>query len=339
MANARGNGRIERRNGALSHVLKISEGQIQSPADLHHWLGLCEIMVNMFYRQGSGSSCAFERVYGCSPVLSGILSIAENETGDSSDLVPPIQSESAWVNLLQTTVNELLLEYHVWRSESNLAAQRRQQASLSQRRKLTKQSILKDQLKEGCDVIYQGQVHSVQRLTTNSSGDLLTATLSDGSVVQVSDIVLPALNSGRDVPLLHEHNQQGAFSFGDLVFYRSRNPEFRGNSAIPEWFIYVGKVISYSSSKSEYHVHVYCPGDAGSTSLVQDGYRYGSYHPNVVSRRLLRRPQPPPASTPKMVSIKESDVLARCGLIPSGSIETNSRQWLHAAGVAPPSSS
>ncbi|KAF4649760.1 hypothetical protein FOZ61_001008, partial [Perkinsus olseni] len=51
VANARGNSRIERRNGALSHILRISEGQIQSPADLHHWLGLCEVMINMYYRQ------------------------------------------------------------------------------------------------------------------------------------------------------------------------------------------------------------------------------------------------------------------------------------------------
>ncbi|KAF4648737.1 hypothetical protein FOL47_002864, partial [Perkinsus chesapeaki] len=85
---------------------------IQSASDLHHWLGLCEVMINMLYRQ----------------VLSGILSTAEREDGDSSDIVPSEQSESLWVNQLRSTCDELLPEYHVWRAESNLSAQRRQQA-------------------------------------------------------------------------------------------------------------------------------------------------------------------------------------------------------------------
>ncbi|KAF4698370.1 hypothetical protein FOZ63_032245 [Perkinsus olseni] len=263
VANARGNSRIERRNGALSHVLRISEGQIQSPADLHHWLGLCEVMINMYYRQGSGSSCAFERVYGCSPVLSGILSIAEDDGEDETVRESAERSESAWISQLQSTVRELLAEYHVWRGESNLAAQRRQQASLSQLRKLIRQSKLKAQLKEGSAVIYQGQIHHVQRLACNSSGDLLTATLSDGSVVQVSDLVLPAPNSDRSVPLLHERNQRGAFSPDDLVFYRSRNPNFSENSDAPEWLIYIGKVM-----------------------LVPAGSRFGFSHRSVVLRLL-----------------------------------------------------
>ncbi|KAF4649759.1 hypothetical protein FOZ61_001008, partial [Perkinsus olseni] len=174
---------------------------------------------------------------------SGILSIAEDEDEDETVRESAERSESAWISQLQSTVRELLAEYHVWRGESNLAAQRRQQASLSQRRKLVRQSKLKAQLKEGSAVIYQGQIHHVQRLACNSSGDLLTATLSDGSVVQVSDLVLPAPNSDKSVPLLHERNQRGAFSPDDLVFYRSRNPNFSENSDVPEWLIYIGKVM------------------------------------------------------------------------------------------------
>ncbi|KAF4710658.1 hypothetical protein FOZ63_005867, partial [Perkinsus olseni] len=295
VANARGNSRIERRNGALSHILRISEGQIQSPSDLHHWLGLCEVMSNMYYRQSSGSSCAFERVYGCSPVLSGILSIAEDEAEEEMVRESAERSESAWVSQLQSTVRELLAEYHVWRGESNLAAQRRQQASLSQRRKLVRQSKLKAQLKEGSAVIYQGQIHHVQRIACNSSGDLLTATLSDGSVVQVSDLVLPAPNSDRSVPLLHERNRRGAFSPDDLVFYRSRNPNFSENSDTSEWLIYIGKVKSYFASEGEYQVHVYCPGDPGTRWLP-----LWVLPPKRGVTTTVRRTQRPAAATPEV---------------------------------------
>ncbi|KAF4647210.1 hypothetical protein FOL47_004905, partial [Perkinsus chesapeaki] len=195
--------------------------------------------------------------------------------------------------------------------------QRRQQASLSQRRKLNRQSKLKDKLKEA----------------TNSSGDLLTATLSDGSVVQVSDLVLPAPDYVRDVPLLHDRNRRGAFSDGSLVFYRSKNPSYDGDRTIAEWLIYVGKVISYIPSESQYSLQVYCPGDAGTRWLpLWNGSPKRGVQPTI------RRSKCPPGAKPKVVKVLESDVLAKCDLTPSGSLGPNAREWLHAAGVAPSSS-
>ncbi|KAF4749812.1 hypothetical protein FOZ62_019341, partial [Perkinsus olseni] len=47
----------------------------------------------------------------------GILSIAEDENEDETVRESAERSDSAWISQLQSTVRELLAEYHVWRGE------------------------------------------------------------------------------------------------------------------------------------------------------------------------------------------------------------------------------